>query len=61
MFELKNYYGNNSKQQIAERVSQQKNELFRDILFSSPPNEDVENLIMNLVNCKKAVVSGSAR
>ena len=63
VFELKNYYGNNSKQQIAERVSQQKNEVFRDILFSSPPKayEGVENLIMNLVNCKKAVVSGSAR
>jgi beta-phosphoglucomutase len=32
-------------------------------LFSSPPKayEGVENLIMNLVNCKKAVVSGSAR
>jgi beta-phosphoglucomutase len=63
VYELKNYYGNNSKQQIAERVSQQKNEVFRDILFSSPPEayEGVENLIMNLVNCKKAVVSGSAR
>jgi HAD superfamily hydrolase (TIGR01509 family) len=39
------------------------NEVFRDILLSSPPRayEGVKNLIMNLVNCKRAVVSGSAR
>ncbi len=40
-----------------------KNEVFRSILSSSPPKayDGVENLIMNLVSCKKAVVSGSAR
>jgi beta-phosphoglucomutase len=63
VFELKNFYGNDNVPMIAEQVSQQKNELFRRFLFSSPPKayEGVENLITNLVDCKKAVVSGSAR
>ena len=63
VFELKNFSGNDTAQKIAEQVSQQKNEVFRKFLFSSPPKayEGVENLIMNLVDCKKAVVSGSAR
>lgn len=63
VFELKNFYGNDNAPMIAEQVSQQKNEVFRKFLFSSPPKayEGVENLIMNLVDCKKAVVSGSAR
>jgi beta-phosphoglucomutase len=60
VFELKNFDGNDT---AAEQVSQQKNEVFRKFLFSSPPKayEGVENLIVNLVDCKKAVVSGSAR
>jgi beta-phosphoglucomutase len=37
VYELKNYYGNNSKQQIAERVSQQENEVFRDYCFPLLP------------------------
>jgi HAD superfamily hydrolase (TIGR01509 family) len=66
VFELKNYYSgnNNSKQQTADQASQRKNEIFRDILQSSPPRayEGVRDLIMNLYdNCKKAVVSGSTR
>jgi HAD superfamily hydrolase (TIGR01509 family) len=66
VFELKNYYSgnNNSKQRTADQASQRKNEIFRDILQSSPPRayEGVRNLIMNLYdNCKKAVVSGSTR
>lgn len=63
VFELKTFYGNDNAPMIAEQVSQQKNELFRKFLFSSPPKayEGVENLITNLVDCKKAVVSGSAR
>lgn len=63
VFELKNFDGNDTAQMIAEQVSQQKNEVFRKFLFSSPPKayEGVENLIMNLADCKKAVVSGSAR
>lgn len=60
VFELKNFYGNDNAPMIAEQVSQQKNEVFRKFLFSSPPKayEGVENLIMNLVDCKKPVVSG---
>jgi HAD superfamily hydrolase (TIGR01509 family) len=68
VFELKNYHidsddNNNNKQKIAEQVSQRKNEAFREILLSSPPQayRGVKHLIMNLVGCKKAVVSGSAR
>jgi HAD superfamily hydrolase (TIGR01509 family) len=68
VFELKNYHidsddNNNNKQKIAEQVSQQKNEAFREILLSAPPQayRGVKHLIMNLVGCKKAVVSGSAR
>jgi beta-phosphoglucomutase len=63
IFELKNFNDNDGNQEIAERVSQKKNEVFRSILSSSPPKayDGVENLIMNLVSCKKAVVSGSAR
>jgi beta-phosphoglucomutase len=57
VFELKNFYGNDNAPMIAEQVSQQKNEVFRKFLFSSPPKayEGVENLIMNLVDCKKAL------
>src|SRR5215216_1552061 len=68
VFELKNYHidsddDNNNKQKIAEQVSQQKNEAFREILLSAPPQayRGVKHLITNLVDCKKAVVSGSAR
>ena len=67
VFELKNYHidsdDNNNKQKTAEQVSQRKNEAFREILLSSPPQayQGVKHLIMNLVGCKKAVVSGSAR
>jgi HAD superfamily hydrolase (TIGR01509 family) len=68
VFELKNYHidsddNNNNKQKIAEQVSQRKNEAFREILLSSPPQayQGVKHLIMNLVGCKKAVVSGSVR
>lgn len=72
VFELKNYHGGNNnnnsnkqqQKQIADQVSERKNQIFRDILQSSPPKayEGVRNLIMNLGdNCKKAVVSGSAR
>ena len=63
VFELKSYHNDNQNEQIVEQVSQRKNEVFRDILHSSPPRayEGVKNLIMNLVNCKRAVVSGSAR
>jgi beta-phosphoglucomutase len=66
VFELKNYYidkDDNKKQKIAEQVSQRKNGAFREILLSSPPQayQGVKHLIMNLVGCKKAVVSGSAR
>jgi beta-phosphoglucomutase len=67
VFELKNYHidsdDNNNKQKTAEQVSQRKNEAFREILLSSPPQayRGVKHLIMNLVGCKKAVVSGSAR
>ncbi|MGI8831238.1 MAG: HAD family hydrolase [Nitrososphaeraceae archaeon] len=66
VFELKSYHNNNNNnhnEQIVEQVSQRKNEVFRDILLSSPPRayEGVKNVIMNLINCKRAVVSGSAR
>lgn len=66
VFELKNYHidsDDNNKQKIAEQVSQRKNEAFREILLSSPPQayRGVKHLIMNLVGCKKAVVGGSAR
>jgi HAD superfamily hydrolase (TIGR01509 family) len=63
VFELKSYLNDNHNEQIVEQVSQRKNEVFRDILLSSPPRayEGVKNLIMNLANCKSAVVSGSAR
>lgn len=66
VFELKNYHsdGNISIQQVADQVSQRKNEIFSDILQTSPPRayEGVRDLIANLgVNCKKAVVSGSAK
>jgi len=66
VFELKNYHNgsNDSKQRVADQVSERKNEIFRDMLQSSPPRayEGVRDLIMNLGDdCKKAVVSGSAR
>lgn len=72
VFELKNYHGGNNnnnsnkqqQQQITNQVSERKNQIFRDILQSSPPKayEGVRDLIMKLGdNCKKAVVSGSAR
>jgi beta-phosphoglucomutase len=66
VFELKNYHidsDDNNNKQTAEQVSQRKNEAFREILLSSPPQayRGVKHLIMNLVGCKKAVVSGSAR
>ena len=66
VFELKSYHsdGNISIQQVADQVSQRKNEIFSDILQTSPPRayEGVRDLIANLsVNCKKAVVSGSAK
>ena len=66
VFELKNYHNgsNDSKQRVADQVGERKNEIFRDMLQSSPPRayEGVRDLIMNLGDdCKKAVVSGSAR
>ena len=66
VFEQKSYHNNNNNnnnEQIVEQVSQRKNEVFREILLSSPPRAyaGVKNLIMNLINCKRAVVSGSAR
>ncbi|HEY9386746.1 MAG TPA: HAD-IA family hydrolase [Nitrososphaeraceae archaeon] len=61
VFELKKYPSNNH--QIAEQVNARKNEVFRDILLSAPPRayQGVKELILKLGNCKKAVVSGSAR
>jgi beta-phosphoglucomutase len=46
-----------------KQVVQRKDEVFREILLSSPPKAypGIRHLITNLVNCKKAVVSGSAR
>src|SRR5919202_365053 len=65
VFELKNYSDKiNSKEQIAHQLSEQKNKVFKDLLQASPPRayEGVKDLIINLGNnCKKAVVSGSAR
>src|SRR5919197_1814764 len=46
VFELKNYHGGNNnnnsnnkqqQKQIADQVSERKNQIFRDILQSSPP------------------------
>ncbi len=65
VFELKNYHtnSNDNKIEIIHQVSQRKNEVFRDIILSSPPEayQGVRRLITNLADCKKAVVSGSAR
>ena len=66
VFELKNYRTgySNSNEQIADKLCEHKDGVFRDIMQSSPPRayEDVGNLIMNLDNnCRKSVVSGSAR
>jgi HAD superfamily hydrolase (TIGR01509 family) len=65
IFELKKYHFDNNEdmKKYAERVIQRKDEVFREILRSSPPKAypGVRHLIRNLVNCKKAVVSGSAR
>jgi hypothetical protein len=61
VFELKNYHSgsNDSKQRVADQVSEQKMK-FSDMLQSSPPG--VRDLIMNLGDdCKKAVVRGSTR
>ena len=62
IFELKNYHSENDDEKTVQ-VSQRKNDVFREILLSSPPKayRGVKQLIMNLVDCKKAVVSGSAR
>jgi beta-phosphoglucomutase len=62
VFELKDFLTDNDekKQKMAEHVSQRKNEVFREILHPKA-YQGVKHLIMNLVNCKKAVVSGSAR
>jgi beta-phosphoglucomutase len=66
VLELKNYHidDNNNNQQLADQVIERKNEVFSDKLQTSPPRayEGVRELIANLdVNCKKAVVSGSAK
>jgi beta-phosphoglucomutase-like phosphatase (HAD superfamily) len=66
VFELKNYHSgsNDSKQRVTDQVSERKNEIFRDMLQSSSPRayEGVRDLIMNLGDdCKKAVMSGSAK
>jgi HAD superfamily hydrolase (TIGR01509 family) len=65
VFELKKYHFDNNEdmKKYTERVIQRKDEVFREILLSSPPKAypGVRHLIRNLVNCKKAVVSGSAR
>jgi beta-phosphoglucomutase len=65
VFELKKYHFDNNEdiKKYAERVIQRKDEVFREILLSSPPKAypGVRHLIKSLVNCKKAVVSGSAR
>ena len=65
IFELKKYHCNNNEdmKKNTEQVIQQKDEVFRAILLSSPPKAypGIRHLITNLVNCKKAVVSGSAK
>jgi beta-phosphoglucomutase len=65
VFELKKYHFDNNEdmKKNTERVIQRKDEVFRELLLSSPPKAypGVRHLIKSLVNCKKAVVSGSAR
>ena len=65
IFELKKYHcdDNEDMKKNTERVIQRKDEAFREILLSSPPKAypGIRHLITNLVNCKKAVVSGSAK
>jgi beta-phosphoglucomutase len=65
VFELKKYHFDNNEdiKKYTEQVIQRKDEVFREILLSSSPKAypGVRHLIKNLVNCKKAVVSGSAR
>jgi beta-phosphoglucomutase len=65
IFELKKYHCDNNEdmKKNTEQVIQRKDEVFREILLSSPPKayHGIKHLIMNLVNCKKAVVSGSAK
>ena len=65
VFELKKYHFDNNEdmKKYTERVIQRKDEVFRQMLLSSPPRAypGVRHLIKNLVSCKKAVVSGSAR
>jgi beta-phosphoglucomutase len=65
VFELKEYHFDNNAdmKRNTEQVIQRKDEVFREILLSSPPKAypGIRHLITNLVNCKKAVVSGSAR
>jgi beta-phosphoglucomutase len=65
VFELKEYHFDNNAdmKKNTEQVIQRKDEVFREILLSSPPKAypGIRHLITNLVNCKKAVVSGSAR
>jgi beta-phosphoglucomutase len=65
VFELKEYHfdKNEDMKKNTEQVIQRKDEVFREILLSSPPKAypGIRHLITNLVNCKKAVVSGSAR
>jgi beta-phosphoglucomutase len=65
VFELKKNHCDNNEdmKKYTEQVIQRKDEVFRDILLSSPPKAypGIRHLIMNLVKCKKAVVSGSAR
>jgi beta-phosphoglucomutase len=65
VFELKKYHCDNNEdmKKNTKQVIQRKDEVFREILLSSPPKAypGISHLITNLVNCKKAVVSGSAR
>lgn len=65
VFELKKYHFDNNEdmQKNTGKVIQRKDEVFREILLSSPPKAypGIRHLITSLVNCKIAVVSGSAR
>jgi beta-phosphoglucomutase len=65
VFERKKYHFDNNEdmEKNTELVIQRKDEVFREILLSSPPKAypGIKHLITNLVNCKIAVVSGSAR
>jgi beta-phosphoglucomutase len=65
VFELKKYQFDNNEhmKKNTEQVIQRKDEVFKEILLSSPPKAypGIRHLITNLVNCKIALVSGSAR